>query len=277
MNWRSDHFVVGAAPQRVYTGNVDGWGGLGVPQWFGDEFFANDGHSPRFDATLKHIDDAVYNMEYSNEIDFLSLEDKKASTQIGIIDSNNGLYGQSFWLPFKQLVRGSDSSGYGNNVRLNNYTIMRYAEVLLLYAEACLQSGDSAQGAWAVNQIRQRAGLTALDRVDMNVLKKEKSYELWLEGSRWPDLVRWGDTDRVKRAGQDVPKLFDKLFRVPMSGETIRWENGTEADSRFYVVSSHDAIDAGNQVGFVPGKHNLFPYPMTEMNSNPNLVQNPGW
>ena len=277
MNWRSDHFVAGACPQRVYTGSVDGWGGLGVPQWFGDEFFANDGHSPRFDATLKHIDDAVYNMEYSNEIDFLSLEDKKASTQIGISDTNNGLYSQSFWLPFKQLIRGSDSSGYGNNIRMNNYTIMRYAEVLLLYAEACLQSGDSAQGAWAVNQIRQRAGLAALDRVDMSVLKKEKSYELWLEGSRWPDLVRWGDTDRVEKAGQDVPKLFDKLFRVPMSGETVRWENGTEADSRFYVVSSHEAIDAGNQVGFVPGKHNLFPYPMTEMNSNPNLVQNPGW
>ena len=277
MNWRSDHFI--SAPQLGYTGEVSGWGGLGVPQWFGDEFFANDGHSPRFDATLKRIDDAVYNMEYTSpEIAALTPEQRKTSNRVGIADVNNGLYGQSFWLPFKQLMRSSDSSPYGNNVRMNNYTIMRYAEVLLLYAEACLQSGDDAQGTWAVNQIRQRAGLSTLARVDMSVLKKEKSYELWLEGCRWPDLVRWGDTDRVKNAGQDVPKLFDKLFREPMSTDQgVKWENGTEADSRFYTVSTHEALDANYEVGFKTGKHELFPYPVNALTDNPNLAQNPGW
>lgn len=57
MNWRAGNFVV--SPQSVYSG-IDGWGGLGVPQWFGDEFHENDGDSYRFKATLKHIDDAVY-------------------------------------------------------------------------------------------------------------------------------------------------------------------------------------------------------------------------
>ena len=277
-NWRSDHFATGASPQAVYTGGVDGWGGLGVPQWFGDEFFANDGHSPRFDGTFKRIDDAVYNMEYSNpKIAELTPEQRKTSTLVGIADVKDGLYGQSFWLPFKQLLRKTDVGAYGGNVRLNNGVIMRYAEVLLLYAEACLQSGDNAQGAWAVNQIRQRAGLAPLANVTMNDLKKEKSYELWLEGSRWLDLVRWGDTDRVKNAGQNVPKLFDKLFREPKSGETIVWENGSEANSRFYTVASHEAIDAGYKVGFVAGKHEFFPYPTAQMDKNPNLVQNPGW
>ena len=277
-NWRSDHFVAGASPQGKYTGGVDGWGGLGVPQWFGDEFFANDGHSPRFDATLKSIDDAVFNMEYNSaEINAMSLEEKKTSNKIGILDPKDGLYGQSFWLPFKQLVRGTDVGAYGNNVRLNNGLVMRYAEVLLLYAEACLQSGDAGQGAWAVNQIRQRAGLSALASVDMSVLKKEKSYELWLEGSRWLDLVRWGDTDRVKNAGQDVPKLFDKVHRAPQSGEKVTWQYGSESNSRFYTVSSHEAIDRGDKVGFVAGKHEFFPYPTSVMDKNPNLVQNPGW
>ena len=280
-SWRVDHFA--AAPHLVYQGGADGWGGLGVPQWFGDEFFANDGHSPRFDATLKHIDDAVYGMEYSDavkdgdkEVNKMTLEEKKASKAIGISDVKDGLYGQSFWLPFKQLVRGSDCGAYGNNVRLNNGVIMRYAEVLLLYAEACLQSGDSAQGAWAVNQIRQRAGLSALGSVDMNVLKKEKSYELWLEGSRWLDILRWGDLDKVKLAGQAVPKLFDKLFRAPQQGEQVSWENGSEANSRFYTVPTHEAIDAKEEVGFKE-KHRFFPYPTSVMDKNPNLVQNPGW
>jgi len=277
-NWRSDHFVAGASPQSKYTGGVDGWGGLGVPQWFGDEFFANDGHSPRFDATLKHIDDAVYNMEYNNdEINAMTLEQKKASEDIGIADVKDGLYGQSFWLPFKQLLRGTDVANYGNNVRMNNGLIMRYAEVLLLYAEACLQSGDNTQGAWAVNEIRSRAGLAPAASVDMSVLKKEKSYELWLEGSRWLDLLRWGDTDRVKLAGQAVPKLFDKLHRAPAAGEKVTWEHGTEADSRFYTVDTHEAIDAKNEVGFKAGKHEFFPYPTSVMDKNPNIVQNPGW
>ena len=278
-NWRSDHFVAGASPQGKYTGGVDGWGGLGVPQWFGDEFFANDGHSPRFDATLKHIDDAVYGMEYSNpEIAALTPEQRVTSKLVGIADVKDGLYGQSFWLPFKQLLRSTDAANYGSNVRMNNGLIMRYAEVLLLYAEACLQSGDNTQGAWAVNEIRKRAGLSELANVDMNVLKKEKSYELWLEGSRWLDLLRWGDTDRVKQAGQNVPKLFDKLHRAPQSkDEGIVWEHGTEANSRFYTTSTHEAIDAGNKVGFVAGKHEFFPYPTSVMDKNPNMVQNPNW
>ena len=277
-NWRSDHFVAGASPQGKYTGGVDGWGGLGVPQWFGDEFFANDGHSPRFDATLKRIDDAVYNMEYNSpEIAALTPEQRKTSTLVGIADKEQGLYGQSFWLPFKQLLRSTDAGAYGSNVRLNNGIIMRYAEVLLLYAEACLQSGDATQGAWAVNEIRKRAGLTALGSVSMDDLKKEKSYELWLEGSRWLDLVRWGDTDRVKQAGQDVPKLFDKLFREPKSTDQgIKWLDNDNTQ-RFYTVSTHEAIDKKYEVGFKAGQHEFFPFPISVMDKNPNMVQNPGW
>ena len=278
-NWRSDHFVAGASPQGKYTGGVDGWGGLGVPQWFGDEFFANDGHSYRFDATLKHIDDAVYGMEYnSDEINAMSLDEKKVSDKIGIADPEQGLYGQSFWLPFKQMVRAGDTTpAYGNNVRLNNNVVMRYAEVLLLYAEACLQSGDNAGAKDAINKIQTRAGSQTISAsVDMNVLKKEKSYELWLEGCRWLDLLRWGDTQRVAQAGQNVPKLFDKVHRAPKAGEAVTWENGTEANSRFYTVATHEALDANWTVGF-KDKHKFFPYPTSVMDKNPNLIQNAGW
>ena len=279
-NWRSDHFVAGASPQGKYTGGVDGWGGLGVPQWFGDEFFANDGHSYRFDATLKHIDDAVYGMEYNNDdLNKMTLEQKKVSDKIGIADVKEGLYGQSFWLPFKQLLRSTDATGkYGTNVRLNNNIVMRYAEVLLLYAEACLSTGDNAQALWAINEIQKRAGSKTISTAaSMDVLKKEKSYELWLEGCRWLDLVRWGDTQRVAQAGQSVPKLFDKVHRAPAAGEKVTWEHGTEADSRFYTVDTHEAIDKGYKVGFQAGKHEFFPFPTSVMDKNPNLQQNPGW
>ena len=155
---------------------------------------------------------------------------------------------------------------------------MRYAEVLLLYAEACLQSGDNGQALWAINEIQKRAGSKTISTsADMDLLKREKSYELWLEGSRWLDIMRWGDTQRVANAGKDVPKLFDKIHRAPKSGETPNWENGTEANSRFYTISTHQAIDRGDKVGFIKGKHEFFPYPTSVMDKNPNIVQNPGW
>lgn len=281
-NWRARSFV--KSPQSVYSG-IEGWGGLGVPQWFGDEFHANDGDSYRFKATLKHIDDAVYNMEYADaKINAMTQAQKDTTHAIGINDPVQGLYDNSFWLAFKQVMRKADTDGnkYGDNIRLNNYVVMRYAEVLLNYAEACLQTGDQDEAKKYINMIQERAGSKTISQtVDMDVLKKEKSYELWLEGCRWFDVMRWKDAkaiERLKNVGSDCPHVFDKLFRAPKADDRkVTWEHGTEANSRFYTVSTSAAKDAGFDVGFKEGKHEFFPYPQTVKDKNPNLEQNPGW
>mgnify|MGYP006316256557 CR=1 FL=1 len=282
-NWRLKSFVT--PPQLVYSG-TDGWGGLGVPQWFGDEFHANDGDdSYRFKATLKHIDDAVYKMEYADPaLNAMSVEEKMKSKEVGINDPVQGLYDNSFWLAFKQIIRKADTDGnkYGDNIRLNNYVVMRYAEVLLNYAEACLNTGDQSEAKKYINMIQERAGSKTISQtVDMDVLKREKSYELWLEGCRWFDVMRWKDAkaiERLKNVGSDCPHVFDKLFRAPKADDRkVTWEHGTEANSRFYTVSTSAAKDAGFEVGFKEGKHEFFPYPQTVKDKNPNLEQNPGW
>lgn len=281
-NWRAGNFV--KSPQSVYSG-IDGWGGLGVPQWFGDEFYANDGDSYRLKATLKHIDDAVYKMEYADPaLNAMSVEEKMKSKKVGISDPVQGLYDNSFWLAFKQVIRKADTDGnkYGDNIRLNNYVVMRYAEVLLNYAEACLNTGDQAEAKKYINMIQERAGSKTISQtVDMDVLKKEKSYELWLEGCRWFDVMRWKDAkaiERLKNVGSDCPHVFDKLFRAPKADDRkVTWEHGEEANSRFYTVSTSAAKDAGFDVGFKKGKHEFFPYPQTVKDKNPNLEQNPGW
>lgn len=130
--------------------------------------------------------------------------------------------------------------------------------------------------------IQQRAGSkTISETVDMDVLKKEKSYELWFEGCRFQDVLRWNDAEakaRLAKHGHAVPHLFDKLFREPKSDDkNIIWENGTEENSRFYMVHTQEAIEAGFTCGFVEGKHNLFPFPQTVKDKNINLRQNPGW
>lgn len=281
-NWRAGNFV--KSPQSVYSG-IDGWGGLGVPQWFGDEFYANDGDSYRLKATLKHIDDAVYKMEYADPaLNAMSVEEKMKSKEVGINDPVQGLYDNSFWLAFKQIIRKADTDGnkYGDNIRLNNYVVMRYAEVLLNYAEACLNTGDQSEAKKYINMIQERAGSKTISQtVDMDVLKREKSYELWLEGCRWFDVMRWKDAkaiERLKNVGSDCPHVFDKLFRAPKADDRkVTWEHGTETNSRFYTVSTSAAKDAGFEVGFKEGKHEFFPYPQTVKDKNPNLEQNPGW
>ena len=165
---------------------------------------------------------------------------------------------------------------------------MRYAEVLLNYAECCLRTGDAGEAKKYVNMIQERAGSkTVSDVVDLDVLKKKKSFELWFEGCRYQDIMRWVTLDNstydqeclthLKNQGSAVPHLYDKVFRKPKaSDENIVWEHGDEANSRFYITHTHEAKDAGFEVGWQE-KCRLFPYPETVISNNPNLKQNPGW
>ena len=271
-NWRSDHFV--SNPSASYS-SIDGWGGCGVPKWVADEFIQHDGtDSYRIKGTIINIDDVVYNSVYNTAADNLSYEEKKTSAEVGL--KANGLYGQSFYLPLKPVARRNDLRFPGDNMRLNNFTIMRYAEVLLMYAEASLKSNPAA-ALNAVNQIRTRAGIAPLTSVTLADIKAEKKIELWLEGNRWADLVRWGDTEGVKKAGQNVTQLYDKVSRAPQAGdENVVWENGDASNSRFYLVSTHEAINKKNTVGFKAGKHEYFPFPADDLSQNPNLKQREG-
>lgn len=70
-----------------------------------------------------------------------------------------------------------------------NIPIVRYADVLLMYAEVLgAGAGDSY-----LNQVRSRAGLGAYTGDFMTALKHERKIEFLFEGLRWFDLVRWGD------------------------------------------------------------------------------------
>ena len=300
---RSDKFK--RPPFQIYTDAVTGWGSIGVPEWYGDAFALNDNgqiaprgengeyQSYRFRATLAHIDDLIYAETGIESIDTywaklstMSHAEKVASDKIGIKAGRKGHYGQSFWIPIKHIVRAGDAveaeGTYSSVHRLNNIIIMRYAEVLLNYAECCLRTGDAA---------KERAGSkTISDNVDLITLKKEKSFEMWFESCRYQDIMRWSKLDndaydqeciaRLKAAGSQTPNLCDKLSEMPDDIEGVKenvvWENGEEANSRFYIVHTHPAKDAGFEVGWQE-KHRLFPYPTDILMNNPNLKQNEGW
>jgi tetratricopeptide (TPR) repeat protein len=73
-----------------------------------------------------------------------------------------------------------------------NYRVMRYADVLLMAAEANFQSGNTSKAQSLVNQVRVRAGVPGLAVNSINVIYKERRFELSGEGLRFFDLVRTG-------------------------------------------------------------------------------------
>jgi hypothetical protein len=128
--------------------------------------------------------------------------------------------------------------------------VMRYAEVLLLAAEAHLQAGNAAKATEYMNMVRTRAQETPLTTVTLNDIKTEKRLELCNEGVRYQDLVRWGDAKTaMANQGKDVPAY---------TGSDVQW-------------NWHNS-----KYGF-QDKNALLPIPLKELELNPNMKQNPGW
>ena len=129
----------------------------------------------------------------------------------------------------------------------NDWPVLRYADVVLLYAEALNQTGKSTEALAQVNSIRKRAGLatlTSLSAADTQLaIEKERRLELCFEGHRWQDLIRWG---------KDVATM--QAFKAKYSTLDVVLKNMSVAPER-----------------------KLFPIPFREISLNAALTQNPGY
>ena len=143
-----------------------------------------------------------------------------------------------------------------------NLTIFRYAEVLLMYAEACVQTDDAdGLGLQCLQDVQNRAGSDYVStQLTLEDVKKEKSFEMWLEGVRFPDMVRWGDTDGVKDNGKNIPTAYDAFF--------------TKGEPKHRIYVEYSNPNSGT-TGFIKGKHEYFAFPFDAISVNPNLKQNP--
>lgn len=178
------------------------------------------------------------------------------------------------YFKMKDFCYASDLVGqfpYYYSVR--NCAYMRYAEVLLNYAEAVAMGGiqGALTGLQALNLVRQRAGLDpapnlTMDNADYGV-KAEFRAEFFGEGHRFIDLVRWGDAPAVLK---DCGKYTYTCADLGASYDT------GQGFSMYFGPMNITASATGGS-GFKAGKHELFPFPSSDVNSNPNLTQNPGW
>jgi hypothetical protein len=98
-----------------------------------------------------------------------------------------------------------------------NWIVVRYADVLLMLAEAMNENGKTAQAHEFLNQVRKRAGVPAhagLNQAQFRAaIELERRLELAFEGHRWFDLVRWGLAhERLQKSGM-LPHMV--LFPLP--------------------------------------------------------------
>lgn len=132
------------------------------------------------------------------------------STGISLSDAIAYMPDNAGYFSWKYRVYEADVINYYWLRCPNNTRAMRYAEVLLLAAEASLQSGNASKAVDYVNKVRNRAQLPALGSVSMDDIKKEKRLELWMEGCRYQDLIRWGDAATVLAKEDRKGRLFIK-------------------------------------------------------------------
>ncbi len=158
-----------------------------------------------------------------------------------------------------------------------DYPVIRYAEVLLNYAEAVFELNGQitdAQLNISLNLVRQRVNptmpalsneLLAADNLDMRTeIRRERTVELYTEGFRTDDLKRWKTAET----------------QLPMDLLGIQWQ-GTQFQTTWPALSSQP-LDPNGCLILESGrtwaqKNYLLPFPTQQLELNPRLVQNTGW
>jgi starch-binding outer membrane protein, SusD/RagB family len=191
-------------------------------RWFYDQFLlektVSGGTDPRLDATLfyNHPGETVYGVPF--------LANGRQANDI-------------FFKKYGEYYIPNNDQNWDNPI---NYRVIRFADVLLMEAEALNESGQTASAYQYINRVRARASLAplpaGLSQAQMrDRILKERLLEFGLEAQRWNDLRRQGILTKALQAN----------------------------DAEFSF--------------FVPGKSELLPIPQTEIDLNPNVHQNPGW
>lgn len=138
-----------------------------------------------------------------------------------------------------------------------NLILMRYADILLMYAEAKNELGEMNQAIWeqTIRPIRERAGFTDPGALNypastnmQEIIRRERRSELFLEGTRLFDIRRWGIIETVMNGNPTGAKFADN------NTQYIRLDQRTFRERDY-----------------------LFAIPQSQRDINPNLTQNTGY
>jgi starch-binding outer membrane protein, SusD/RagB family len=139
-------------------------------------------------------------------------------------------------------------TSYSNGV---NYRYIRYADVLLMYAESVLMGGTPTAGsaADAINKVRARSNMPPVDAT-MDNLKTERILELSLEGHRFMDLLRWGTLDATMKMRESTDPNFKHFGDGSANSTYIPWQDNK---NEWLPLSSDDLLTNANIKSNNPG------------------------
>lgn len=230
--WRTDALasMPGVCPAA-------GWNGGAIQEDFAKKFVEHDGNSPRRRACFLTEDEFLYEMEWNSTKNDAPLAEKETDDTRGI-KASTGIFSHGPYFEWKHMsyakipkILSGGKEGYpidnvseimGGASNQKNFNVARYAEALLLYAEACIGS-DEASGLKALNEVQTRSGSGKISSsLTFENVMEEKQYEMWFENCRFLDLVRWAKQGKVnldqiynKNYGgihKKVPTVYDEFF-----------------------------------------------------------------
>lgn len=202
---------------------------------------------PRLKATILVPGDLMYTQEIFNPLPDQNPVGTNAVDNPNTLTSKTGFN-------FKKYVNPEDIAESNSN-SFNNLIILRYAEVLLSYAEAKIEFNKIDESVYkAINDIRLRAGMPIItvgksqDQL-REIVRLERKVEFPLEGLRYFDIRRWSIAEQV------IPGRTYGITYINKKNEL----DTLKAEMRYFNAS----------------RDYLWPIPEREINVNSNLIQNP--
>ena len=160
----------------------------------------------------------------------------------------------------------------------NDIVLIRYAEVLLNYAEAKEQLGTLTQSDIdkTINLLRDRVGMAHLKLSEIPAgsdirteIRRERRVELFFEGHRYFDIIRWKQGEIL---GEDLLGVRKDYL------DPSRLKEGIIGNLKWKTVNGKEYLVLESGRTFNPEKNYLLPVPFTQMQLNPQLApNNPGW
>lgn len=210
-----------------------------------------------------------------------------------------------------------ERSQWGSNSSYNDVIIFRYAEALLIFAEAKAELGTLSQADLdkSLNKLRDRVAMPHLDMAVANAspdpylvnmypnvdvgsnrgvileIRRERRIEMFNEGLRWDDLIRWKEGKKLEKpmVGIYFPSLGAFDFNNDGKSDVFVHNNntsGASTDITSFINIKQRPLTNGTSgnlnpfrvaVKFDESKDYYYPLPLEDLILNKNLVQNPGW
>lgn len=258
-------------PTPLAPNTVGGWASINPTQSLIDAFECEDGKTIA-ESSLYNPKDPYKNRDPRFYVSFIYPGCLYEGRYFNPIDPDDPT--GEYYVPYGRTKTGYHSRKYIDD--LSDYKtlgdtdvngiVFRYAEVLLMYAEAKIEQNEIDESVYeSINQVRRRGGMPDVDKAVYNnqgkmreLVRRERRVELCMEGLRWFDICRWRIGEEVM-PGQVWGALVGKVD--PSNGELTLTDERIKVEVRV----------------FDPNKDYLWVIPQSVIDATPAIKQNPGY